>query len=123
MLARLTWLAVAVALGGAPWDMLKDILRGKKPDITTSVIDSWINYLVFNRYQLNLVKRKGFTEGLWMVLKPAIPFEPVRKDVKNWQFRESPRVLPYGDEWYWLYGYGAEKTAKEEKESGRGLGL
>lgn len=113
-LRNLARLFIALAIGGASLDFIKDLILGRKPEPTDSMIDGILQLVFMNRYTLNRSDRNGFfkswVEGqippTFKLFDDLIQDSQSENEIKDW---ESLRNLPEGELFYWWFGGGLRK--------------
>ena len=123
---KLMWLSFSLAMFGAARDRLVDFITGRPFDLSDSVIDTFLRRVFFSRFQYSKAMGEGFgrafLEGFIPATKTvdAITRDIVRVSKGDEDGLDVWRSVPIvGDLYYFWFGRGLEKAAKEQKRAKR----
>lgn len=123
-LGALRWLFI-LGLFGVGKDALKAAFYGKEFDLSDSVVDNLLNWVLLNRYTAEEASKGRPVETILKDLVPpfGVSIDTLYQDVRSGQLRETVRLVPYvGETYYWWFGYGREKEMKKSR-GGRGAAI
>lgn len=117
-------LTFSLAMAGASADALKDLLLGKKIELSDLVVENILKLMVFSKFQLFKSKRDGVLTTLYQSILPPLfaPIDELGKDIgktmegkrefKDW--RSLGRIPFVGKFYYWWFG-GGQKTKRRNR--------
>lgn len=113
-------LTAYLMLFNAGADLLKDLLFGRKIDITDTMVDNMAMGGVFGKFQAMQAKREGLVMTFMSQMMPPVIVDTLfvdmmgSKDIEDWRtWNQIPLI---GRFYYWYLGGG---QAKKEQEAGK----
>jgi len=102
-------------------DAIKDVILGRKINISDMVVDNILRLVGFSKYTIYKAKREGLGEAMLKTILPPIPFvddlyrDLKAKDKELKDFKIWNAIPLIGKFYYWWFGGGDRIKQKEEK--------
>lgn len=136
---NLLMLTATMTIAKASVDMLSDLMKGRRPNFTQSVIDEWLSFIFLSRYGIDIIRGQGPIVGVWRGLMPAAGHidTPARATMKYLEAhtendfeankdyeaaarlaKETVRYIPVvGAPYYWWFGEGRRKELEKQAKA------
>lgn len=90
---------------GLPVEAFKEWIRGRDFDLADEVMDKYLQYLFFSRWQMQRARSEGLGTEIERIAFPPMKWMDVWAREGQWV-----RIIPVGGElYYWLVGEGSKK--------------
>ena len=131
--ANMVKLAATFALANASADALKDLIHGRKINVTDYVIDNILRLFGMSRYMAYHIRRFGPVQGFTSAQTPpvstllAAPIQDTADYIKsnsegnnfNWNELQTIKVIPVvGKLYYWWFGKGRDYELEDRAKKG-----
>ena len=132
-MANMVKLAATFALANASADALKDLIHGRKINVTDYVVDNILRLFGMSRYMAYHIRRFGPVQGFTSAQTPpvstllAAPIQDTADYIKNnsegnnfnWNELQTIKVIPVvGKLYYWWFGKGRDYELEDRAKKG-----